>query len=455
MTGNVPFLLDSADWSRFLSRQRWFAGHGRDVAAPPSFATFAELAPGLWGVLVDYAGDRYFVPVVVAPEADPLVTVQSLPDGRALLDAPATIPGARALAAALFAAGEGGSFPVSRIPGVAAPGADAGVRLGPADQTNSWCVVGDVFLKVFRRPVPGENLDVQVLRALVGSEAPVPRFLGSVSGPRAETLVSALERIVADASGWETACAQVAEAVSGGSPDSGLWRTLGQNTASLHRTLALCGGEFEPVPLTAEALSEHGRSAAKLAREVGADLAASAVVASEPELSARVLAALPDLVARLEAPLEGCDTARLRVHGDYHLGQVLRTSGEFVILDFEGEPSRPDAQRRELHPAAKDVAGMLRSFDYAARAGLPPCASPEALARAATWRLQARSAFLEGWGEGVAGSRATSGDPVAERALRDRYELEKAFYELRYELGHRPDWAAIPLSGLAELAGER
>jgi maltokinase len=133
-----------------------------------------------------------------------------------------------------------------------------------------------------------------------------------------------------------------------------------------------------------------------------------------------------------------------RIHGDYHLGQVLRTAAGWVALDFEGEPAAPVAQRRALAPALQDVAGMLRSFDYAARHQL--IGHPEAgqlRLPASQWVRQCQAAFCAGYAD------AGGADPQANAALLRALTLEKAVYEVIYEYRHRPAWLSIPLESIA------
>ena len=156
------------------------------------------------------------------------------------------------------------------------------------------------------------------------------------------------------------------------------------------------------------------------------------------------------------------DASRIRVHGDYHLGQVLHAGRDFVIIDFEGEPSRSPTERRIKRGALTDVAGIVRSFQYAGR-GRPP--RPR---RARAWCRPISYDALEARGPGVAdvghrraSSPATSTRPTATRscptdpadthALLTAYVLDKALYEVRYDLDHRPDWAPIPLRGIASM----
>ena len=175
----------------------------------------------------------------------------------------------------------------------------------------------------------------------------------------------------------------------------------------------------------------------------------------------------PSVVGQLGGLSGSTGGLRTRVHGDYHLGQVLYTGGDFVIIDFEGEPGRPLAERRQKRSPLFDVAGMLRSFSYAAsgslirraeRGGAGPergatdPADAERLARwARAWTAWVSAAFLGGYRRAVAGTPAVPSDDAGWVVLLEAFLLEKAFYELEYELNNRPDWVAIPLRGIIDL----
>jgi maltose alpha-D-glucosyltransferase/alpha-amylase len=152
-----------------------------------------------------------------------------------------------------------------------------------------------------------------------------------------------------------------------------------------------------------------------------------------------------------DVPVEGKAAWRTRFHGDYHLGQVLLTRNDFVIIDFEGEPARPIEERRSKQSPLRDVAGMLRSFNYARWSALRRAAQNadelvrlDAAARA--WERDTRAAFLAGYQEAL----APEAGPV-DMQLLELFELEKAFYELRYELNNRIDWVPVPLQGILAL----
>jgi maltose alpha-D-glucosyltransferase/alpha-amylase len=161
----------------------------------------------------------------------------------------------------------------------------------------------------------------------------------------------------------------------------------------------------------------------------------------------------PEILARFERMLRSRISATLiRVHGDYHLGQVLWTGKDFVIIDFEGEPARPLAERRLKRWPLRDVAGMLRSFDYAAATALRkrPRGDP---GLAGEWKKAVWSAYLSAYYSAAGAASFLPADDTSRQVLLDTFLLEKALYELRYELNNRPDWVAIPLGGILDLMG--
>jgi maltose alpha-D-glucosyltransferase/alpha-amylase len=176
-------------------------------------------------------------------------------------------------------------------------------------------------------------------------------------------------------------------------------------------------------------------------------------------LADRVLGAGSALIGRFDELPSLPDAGQLiRVHGDYHLGQVLRTDQGWLLLDFEGEPLRPLEERREKQSPLKDVAGMLRSFDYAAQtvrhelAASAPEQEAMIVSGAGVWTRWTSAAFLAGYLEAVGERPLIPADPAARAALLDAFLLDKAFYELNYELNNRPDWIHIPLAGILDVA---
>jgi maltose alpha-D-glucosyltransferase/alpha-amylase len=240
-----------------------------------------------------------------------------------------------------------------------------------------------------------------------------------------------------------------------------LMHTLGQRTAELHRALGLQTGDpaFDPEPVqpgdlvTWTGTVREGATAALDLLESRRDSLSAAARADADAVLARRAQILERIEAR--AP-KSVDAVKIRHHGDYHLGQVLLSQNDFVITDFEGEPARPLAERRQKHSPLRDVAGMLRSFNYAVYAALARHSSeqPEALATLESmgrdWETEVRRTFLRGYDEGTRGVRLFSAWADMEELLQ-LFSLEKVFYELRYELGNRPDWVRIPLRGILAL----
>ena len=234
-------------------------------------------------------------------------------------------------------------------------------------------------------------------------------------------------------------------------------RLLGGRTAELHVALAsdLEDPAFAPEPFTPfkqrstyQSMRTLARQALRLLRTTPADVpGAAALAAREEEVLERFQRMLH---ARLSSTL-------IRNHGDYHLGQVLWTGKDFVIIDFEGEPARPLSYRRLKRSAMHDVAGMLRSFDYAAQVArrAHPAVRPEDPDRLEPWTrfwsTWVQAVFLDAYVDAAAGQRFLPGSRDELRILLDAFLLEKALYELQYEVNNRPDWVAIPTQGIAAL----
>jgi maltokinase len=311
------------------------------------------------------------------------------------------------------------------------------------EQSNTSVLFGeDAILKVFRRPAPGPNPDLELPRALARLGSPhVAPPLGWIEGeldgaPAVLAILSAYLRTASD--GWSLAATSVRDlyamesgrAAEAGGDFSGEAQRLGEATAEVHRDLAAAFGT-----------EEHGP-------EVMADIAAGMLRRLEA-----AIAVVPTL-ARHEQPLRTAfsDLGTLadpvlvqRVHGDYHLGQAMRTQTGWVLLDFEGEPAVPLAQRRARYPALRDVAGMLRSFDYAARQQLPEHeGDARVLAAARDWVSRNSGAFCAGY------ARGGGADPVKHAVLLRALTLDKAVYEVVYEARNRPDWLHIPLGSIAD-----
>jgi maltose alpha-D-glucosyltransferase/alpha-amylase len=379
-----------------------------------------------------------------------------------------------------------------------------------AEQSNTSLIYGDrLILKLFRRLQTGINPDYEIGRQLTERiQFPrVPAVAGAfeyrLTAEQPTTLAMLQQLVESQADGWRHATDEVSrffevvdgrQAPSGSLPGTfaemaaaslpaafrdamsgypGTAETLGRRTAEVHLALASDTSQpaFAPEPFTKEDLAAVAVDATVQARKaldaMRAALKPSAtssrrlpddVVAQVGEL----LAAEEQLIDRIRsAPALDFTAAKIRVHGDYHLGQVLWAEGDFYILDFEGEPARSLEERRQKQSPLKDVAGMLRSFGYAAYAGLFAHAStrPGQFAQlepwARIWQTWASAAFLKGYLTSAGGALFIPADPAHRDALLHLYLLDKALYELNYELNNRPDWIRIPLKGILDIVNNR
>jgi maltose alpha-D-glucosyltransferase/alpha-amylase len=241
-----------------------------------------------------------------------------------------------------------------------------------------------------------------------------------------------------------------------------LARTLGERTAEMHAALSTPTGnpDFEPEPVTA-ADREGWRDQAL--RQ--ADRAFQSLRLARPTLSPEIGEEVDRLLAREAAVAERITrlasgpitAAKVRIHGDFHLGQVLRSSTDWAIIDFEGEPAKTLAQRRARNMPLRDVAGMLRSFDYCSWAALRHIADvhadavPRLRPLAEEWEAEARRSFLDGYLSRIGDSPSHPREPAELSRLLSLFELEKALYEIVYEAGNRPSWLPIPIRGVMEV----
>ena len=239
----------------------------------------------------------------------------------------------------------------------------------------------------------------------------------------------------------------------------GLVRVLATRTAELHVALARPTDDavFAPQPLTRSDLDGYRQRAQDEARNTLDLLKANLeqLTGADREKANAVLALRDRVLERLAAwAAEPAEGQKIRIHGDYHLGQVLITRNDFVIVDFEGEPGHSLEQRRAKHSPLRDVAGMLRSFSYVQHSALRSVAHDEAEAAklaplAQSWEAEVRAAFLSSY-DALVRPAMLYASALAGSGLVGLFELEKALYELRYELSNRPAWAGIPLQGILE-----
>jgi maltose alpha-D-glucosyltransferase/alpha-amylase len=317
------------------------------------------------------------------------------------------------------------------------------------EQSNTSIRFGnELILKLFRRLQFGPNPEVEVGRFLTDCTEfrNAPPVVGSASyidphGRQASlALLQRFEPNRGDA--WTATLQRLRHVLDGGDPSESVqsMQRLGETTAELHLALASGTGGFSAEPI---AQSDLGAWLAALEEEVRT--AARALARQAIQVDTAALLRRADGLAGLRGAL------KTRHHGDYHLGQVLeRDDGSFVIIDFEGEPAKPLALRREKRSPLRDVAGMLRSFDYARHTGLRAGDASAAARRraAADWYAAVRDAFLSAYLRTVtAGSRSLLPSDID--APLAALELEKAAYEVLYELNNRPDWLPIPLAALS------
>ncbi|MCP3768180.1 MULTISPECIES: maltokinase N-terminal cap-like domain-containing protein [Streptomyces] len=422
----------------WLPEQRWFAGKDRPVT-DLHVLSLTELFPGCLHLLVHaghggvpspgntpWAGDCYQLLLGVREHPAPhlgravIGRVQDGPlAGRTVYDALHDPRSAQLLLERLRHPGVVGPL---RFEGDAARRVPTGLvpRLLDAEQSNSSLVYGDEFiLKVFRRIQPGVNPDLEVPGALARQgchRVPAPVAWLRTTHPFRATL-GVLQPFLRDASdGWTLAL----EALAAGDDFTAQSYALGRATADVHLALGTAfpvGGPGENGP-TAEGMTERLTAAAH----------------SVPVLQPFV----PGLKAAFSA-LATCDPGPpvQRIHGDLHLGQVLRAGHDWFVIDFEGEPSRPLSERRSAHSPLRDIAGMLRSFDYAARQRRPW--RPE-------WARDCREAYCAGY------AARAGWDPREKHGLLRAYETDRAVYEVLYEARHRPDWLPVPMAAIERLA---
>jgi predicted trehalose synthase len=437
----------------YLGRQRWFAhdgGGAHDIEVERADLLLPGEPAGLW-LLVRSGPARYQM----------LVGLRPAPNGIDLGER--DLLGPVDLAGSPYQAYDGLADPALARRFAALIGVpdtdDEHVRPVGAEQSNTSVVLGEkVILKLIRRLQVGANPDVEVTMGLdrVGfNHLASPVAVWSRDG---YDLAVAQEFLAGGAEGWALALTSLRDLLAGDSvpADAGGQRAAGDP--------ATAGGDFASEARRLGAMT--GRLHLALAEAFGTHPAAPdawstalADRATQLSLPGPAVAVVAEVCARLRALGPTGAGPAIRVHGDYHLGQVMRTGTGWFVLDFEGEPARPLAERRLPWSAAKDVAGMLRSFDYASQVALSERDASEAAAAAGwarAWEQRNRGAFLDGYTsvDGV-GALAAGGDPAGPAAsdVLAFFELDKALYEVGYERAHRPDWERIPLAAIERLGG--
>jgi maltose alpha-D-glucosyltransferase / alpha-amylase len=508
-------VLETEILPRYLPACRWFGGKARELRGlrieeliPISASADAGRLACIRVAYAEGAAETYLLPLrLVAsgemPPEEESAVIARFTDGAILFDA---IHDAvfRSELLRLIRTGERGageaSSVVAGVRGRASEGAAADLpsRVLKVEQSNSSIIFGDrVFLKLYRKLEDGINPDVEITRFLTEEQGfvHIAPFAGAIEilrpGREPQVLALALGLVPNEGDAWafalgEVACYYDRVRTSGADPadfsapplleptqrsglsdfigDFGLRaRQLGMRTGEMHLALAANDSmpAFAPEAFTAvdqRALSEALRlSIDRLLPEL--EISASRADSAQRELLTRLIAAGPELRRRAEGiaahPVEAWKT---RTHGDYHLGQVLNTGADFAIIDFEGEPLRPLAERRRKQSPLRDVAGMLRSFHYAAYSGLAELATDERAQFAPwaeLWSQVVSRRFVHGWLEVAGGAKFVPAGREGLSGLLEAFLLEKAVYEVFYELNNRPAWLGIPIRGILQVLERR
>jgi maltokinase len=324
------------------------------------------------------------------------------------------------------------------------PPADSEVRPISSEQSNSSVVFGEnAILKVYRRVEAGVNPELEMLRFL-GARGfqRIPALLGwcEYQGRPADATLGVVQQFIADGrDGWVLTLDGLA-----GDPEGLLepLRLLGSTVGAMHTALA--GDPTDPVFAPEERGNE---SLALFTASLDEQIERLFLDLPEDERLAPIAHRGEELRDQLRALTRiGGFGMAIRVHGDLHLGQTLLTDSGWTIIDFEGEPARPLPERRTKHSPLRDVAGLLRSVAYAPLAArLQRGAEPPA-----DWEARAREGFLDGYLDAIDPSLLPASRREVDQLLAI-YELEKAVYELNYELNNRPDWVEIPVAGITRL----
>lgn len=455
MTPVRELRLPSEDALReFVVAQRWFGSKSREVAHYRVLETIplTEQPLGIAVLEVEFlpgTHELYQLPIGARPEGEWADGVICVNEGMAIYDAMSDADTARRLVRLISEGTEietGGGTAEFHPVGDGLPAEVHDVRPMGAEQSNSSVVLDEKYvLKCYRRLGAGPNPELEILRFLTELDfphvAPLRGWYGH-SGRLIDATLGIVQDFLAGATdGWDLALGDLREDPQRFVAHA---RALGEVTGRLHTALGSDNQDpaFAPEDTSAEALGLLTATVDEEIERVFLDLP------DDREDLAPIRGRGEEVREKLRLLTQVGSAGRvIRHHGDFHLGQVMHTGdGEWVVLDFEGEPARTLIERRRKRSPLRDVAGMLRSFAYAATASelLHGAAAP------AGWEGEVRAAYLDGYVEETDQSLLPPGRAAVERLLAV-FELEKAVYELRYELDNRPDWVKIPVAGIARL----
>lgn len=435
----------------YIANRRWFRGKARGLRE----ARIEEVFPlDLGGAPVDLAivgctyaegePDQYVLPIANAigaeAEALPAHLVIGKDGDRTLYDA----LGSEKLLAGLLEKLRGGGTRVESptgtlvfrpLPGFEdAPHTSTTPHPSQKEQTNSSIVFGDAYIfKIVRKLDEGRSAELEMGETLTKyGYASSPKVLGAIEilrkGKEPSTVGVVHQFLANEGDAWPFTLERVQTDPAGYLPHA---RLLGQRLGEMHGVLARADEpEFAPVPLDRATRAATGEAVRKNARTVASSL--------RPGDEAKIAARVETFVGLAKDPIA------TRVHGDLHLGQILAREGDFVFIDFEGEPARSIEERKGKRSPLADVAGMLRSFDYAAATVL----RARSVAEAKAWYAAVAREFLAAY---RAAAPAVITDAATFQTSLDFYLLEKCLYEIAYEANNRPDWLAIPRDGLGDL----
>jgi len=513
-TGANEERLQTAILPEFLQRQRWFGGKSKQIGSVrvADWCAFDQGRSALVLVVVEYSSgeaDTYFLPVTSLFDSEAqevregnanavIAPIRSASGNGVLCDALLRESTCQALLSLISLKdtlqsryGVIRGVPSSLFTELMGDDTNLSAHRSSAEQSNSSILFENrLIMKCFRKQEFGPNPDTEIGRFLTERTqfrqiAPFGGSIEYVRDDQPSATMAMLQGLVAnEGDGWEWTLEELEryfESCATASPPkempaeaedatarehAGIYLeaagTLGRRTAEMHLALASSNDveDFRPEIIEPAELERLGKDLAQHAARTMELLKTNLSRLSDDavEMGGFVMSRRREIIGRFkQLTTVKSKLVRTRVHGDYHLGQVLRAKADFVILDFEGEPARPLTERRQKQLPLKDVAGMLRSFHYAAYSGLAKYTArrPEDPQRMEPWAKLWVSAvsreFLRTYQDAAEKSPIVPSFAEDFRLILDAYVLDKALYELGYELNNRPDWVRIPLSGILSL----